>query len=470
VPRAAATTALPLLGLMLSPARPAAAQAPSPPSAPSPSAAPNPDLDRRVRELEETVRTLQDEIRRLRGDKPADPTAPTTPAPPARPAASAGADGFAIQSPDGDFRLRLRGLIHSDLRLFAGKNGDTGTSTFFMRRVRPIFEGTLYRNIDFRLMPDFGEGRTTLQDAYIDLRFRPEASLRFGKARVPLSLERLQSSADIQFVERSIANNLAPIRDVGVQVFGDVANGTVNYVLGIYNGVPDGTSGDADTNDDKDVVARVFAQPFLNRAGSPLQGLGVGVAVTHGRQTEPLSGVTFRTGARSPFFRYDPATAADGDHTRFAPQFFFYSGPFGLLGEYISSEQRVRQAQTVETLTHNAFTLQASYLLSGEAASYRSPVPRRPYDPATGGAGAFEIAARYARFRADGDTFRLGLANPATAAEEVDAYTFGLNWYLNRSVRAQFNYERTDFGRDLQFGPDTRDHEDVVLTRLQIGF
>ncbi len=81
------------------------------------------------------------------------------------------------------------------------------------------------------------------------------------------------------------------------------------------------------------------------------------------------------------------------------------------------------------------------------------------------------MAARYAQFRADGDTFRLGFADPTAAGQNVEAYTLGLNWYLNRFVKAQLNYERTDFGRGLRFGSaDTRDHEDVLLSRFQIGF
>jgi hypothetical protein len=78
--------------------------------------------------------------------------------------------------------------------------------------------------------------------------------------------------------------------------------------------------------------------------------------------------------------------------------------------------------------------------------------------------------ARYGQFRADEDAFRLGFADAAVAGSDVDAYTIGLSWYLNRFVKAQFNYERTDFGRGLRFGSDTREHEDVLLSRFQIGF
>ena len=48
---------------------------------------------------------------------------------------------------------------------------EQGADTFVLRRVRPILEGTLFKNFDVRLTPDFGGGTTVLQDAYVDLRF-----------------------------------------------------------------------------------------------------------------------------------------------------------------------------------------------------------------------------------------------------------------------------------------------------------
>lgn len=96
--------------------------------------------------------------------------------------------------------------------------------------------------------------------------------------------------------------------------------------------------------------------------------------------------------------------------------------------------------------------------------------PARPFDPAKHQWGALELAARYSQVTVDPDAFRRGLADPAVSASDAKAYTVGLNWYLNRSVKAQFNWERTDFDRSLKFGADKRDHEDVFLTRFQIAF
>ncbi|QMT60733.1 hypothetical protein [Legionella sp. PC997] len=40
---------------------------------------------------------------------------------------------------------------------------------FWMRRVRPIFNGTFWKYNDFLFTPDFGQGQTRVFDAIIDL-------------------------------------------------------------------------------------------------------------------------------------------------------------------------------------------------------------------------------------------------------------------------------------------------------------
>ncbi len=97
---------------------------------------------------------------------------------PARSQAAAGRDGFSLRSADGNFQLRVRGYVQADYRGFLDDDERPATDTFILRRVRPIFEGTLYKIFDFRLMPDFGGGQTVLQDAYLEGRFSPRLMTR----------------------------------------------------------------------------------------------------------------------------------------------------------------------------------------------------------------------------------------------------------------------------------------------------
>lgn len=447
----------------------------APPDSPMPQATPPADLDARVKELEETVRQLREQIQQLQqAPRPTvDPVqiqkAVDDRLKQQKPVASA-QNGFTLQSPDGDFNLRIGGLFHSSSRWFPANGGDTGANSLYLRRVRPILEGTVYKNIGFRIIPDFGLGNTVLQDAHLDLKYWRQAQLRLGKFKEPVSLERLQSAADVQFVERSIANNLAPNRDVGAQLYGELPNGTVGYQFGVFNGVNDGGSSDGDNDDGKDLAARIFLQPFRNKIGSAAQGLGFGVAGSWGRQKDPLSALQYRTAGRSPFFRYDQTAVGNGNRRRIVPQFYYYVGPFGLMGEHIDSKQAVRKGATRADLTNTAWFVQASYLLTGEKAGYRNPSPARAFDPSKHQWGAWELAARYARVNVDKDAFRLGFADPAASASDARAITLGLNWYLNRALKAQFNWERTDFNRRINFGTDQRDHEDVLLTQFQLAF
>src|SRR5438876_1774281 len=131
------------------------------------------------------------------------------------PAVDAGRDGFALRSADRGFQVKVNGYMQIDGRFYVSPR-QVDTSTFLLRRIRPILQGTIYKNLEFRIMPDFGLGQFVLQEAYGDLRFWPKASLRFGKYKGPFGLERLQSAADLTFIDRSLPTNLAPNRDVGV--------------------------------------------------------------------------------------------------------------------------------------------------------------------------------------------------------------------------------------------------------------
>lgn len=210
------------------------------------------DFEQRIRDLERKLERLE----RLQGEGAAPAAAPAAEPPideervkaiaqdeikKTRPLAG-WKDGFYLESRDGDFKLKLRGLIQADARWFPNASGDDGTSAFFLRRVRPTFEGTVYKYFDYKIMPDFGGSGSTsispsLQDAYVDIKYFPYARFRAGKYKTPFSLERLQSGANLIFIERSLAQNIPPNRDVGFMLHGDpFSNGVLCYELGLFNG------------------------------------------------------------------------------------------------------------------------------------------------------------------------------------------------------------------------------------------
>ncbi|MEA2722590.1 MAG: phosphate-selective porin OprO and OprP, partial [Gemmatimonadales bacterium] len=406
-------------------------------------------LEARLDQLDQELRILK-RLRELALDSAAN-------APKDKPGAGAGKDGFSLKTADGKFALRLRGLIQTDARFFVSDSGNTAVDNFFVRRARVILEGTLWKYLEFRLQPDFGQGQTVLFDAYSDIKLGPALAIRVGKFKPPIGLERLQSASDIVFAERALATNLVPNRDIGLQLSGEVASGVVSYQAGVFNGVPDLGNGDADVHDAKDFAGRLFLQPF--RRGR-LQGLGFGVAGSTGieRGTTLAPALpSYRTPGQQVFFRYRSdgtapnTTLADGNRRRLVPQAYFYTGPLGLIGEYAFSWQEVRRTTTTATLEHTSWQITGSFFVTGEKASFKSAAPKHPFDPGSHAVGALEFAARYSRLSVDDAAFPL-YANPAVSAPKAKAWAVGANWYLARAIKVVVDYERTTFAGGAAVG------------------
>lgn len=378
--------------------------------------------------------------------------------------------GFQITSPDKtSFKLRIRGYVHADSRTFVSDATTTSRETFALRRARLVFEGTLFENVDFRVMPDFAGSAVTLQDAYLNLRYFPLAQVQAGQFKAPFGLERLQSATALTFIERGFPTQLAPNRDLGVMLAGDFHEGLLTYQLAAMNGVTDGSSAASDSDNAKDVVARVFTQPFLETPWTPLQGFGLGGAVTFGHQKRATT--TYKTNGQDTFFKYATGVTEQGDRLRFGPQATYYWGPFGALFEWTRSEvDLVNTLGATQQADVTAWQIAGSYVLTGESAGFKGVVPRAPFRPSDGTWGALEFAARYHTLAVDDDVFASGFASLAASAREARAWTVGTNWYLNPFVKISLNYERTRFdGGGGVVGLDRAD-EDLLLTRFQLAY
>lgn len=425
------------------------------------------DVEKRLEEVEQKLRLLERQ-REVEQEVSAGKT---------KDAAIAGKDGFFVKSADGAFVLKFRGLLHSDGRFWGDDQAKPATDTFYLRRVRPILEGTVGKSFDFRITPDFGEGKTVLQDAYADWRFAPSFKLRTGKFKTPFGLERLQSASDIVFVERSLPTNLVPNRDVGIMVHGDVLEGVFSYAAGAFNGVVDGGSADADTNDGKEAAARVFFLPFKRASVLSLQNLGIGVAATYGtnRGVPASSGLpSYKTPGQQTFFSFlSDGTAAgtavaDGRRYRLSPQAYWYVWRIGALAEYVQSHQEVERGASREDFKNTAWQMTTTFVLTDDRPSYKGVAPKRPFDPKAHAWGAFEIVARAGRLEVDENAFP-AFANPASSAREAREWGAGLNWYLNRNVKLVLDYASTRFKGGAAAGGD-REDEKVLFNRLQIAF
>jgi len=82
--------------------------------------------------------------------------------------------------------------------------------------------------------------------------------------------------------------------------------------------------------------------------------------------------------------------------------------------------------------------------------------------------------ARYAELDIEDDAFPL-FANPATSASAAQAWSAGLNWYLNKNMLVKLSYSRTTFTGGGGAGAPapatvTRQPENVLFTRVQLAF
>ncbi len=429
------------------------------------------------------------------------------------PALTLGEKGLAVSTPDGTFELVLRGLVQFDGRFWFADNGDDNSDSLLLRRARVNIEGAVYKNFYYRLLQEFAGPTATLLDGYGEWRQFPFARPGFGKMKTPLGLEFAASAADLGFIERGLPRNLIPNRDYGVTLTGDLFGERVSYTIGAFNGVPDlANTGGADNNDDKDFVGRLFALPCKTHYG-PLQGLGVGISGSYGKEKFSLSSnaVTpalgsYVTPAQQRFFRYHSTgtstnvvaadgktvtvplstalantTVADGTRYRVMPMAYWYWRQFGLLGEYVESAQEVALNARRDTLANDAWQLQGYWVLSGEDASYRGVKPARNFDPLSGGGGAWELVARFSDLKIDKDAFRgvsaagagTAFADPRQSAQRATAWALGVNWYLNRNFKLNLNYENTWFnggGGGSARAPLDRETERVLLTRFQIAY
>ena len=394
------------------------------------------------------------------------------------PTVAAGKEGFYIRSGDNAYSIRIGGNIQFDTRWYPDKTTPIGGTTdqFLMRKVRPVLEGVFYDKIAFRIMPDFGQGSTVLQDAYIEYRHNKAVNIRAGKYKPPIGLERLQADAETEFVERSLPTNLVPNRDIGIQLGGSALGDTISYQTGVFNGNIDNSTVDADTNDQKDYLARVFAEPFRN-GESLLKGLGVGISYGYGVQQGNVATPNlpnYRTVGQQSFFSYLGGAFADGERQRVSPQFYYFNGPLGLLGEYVASEQKVTRATNLQReIGSDAWQISGYWVITGEDASFRNPTPRRPYAIGGPGWGAVELVVRYAEQSIDDDAFAgapgTRLADPSASARKARNPGIGVNWYFSRNFKIQVNYDETTFDGGATGGRD-KPEEKAIFTRFQANF
>ncbi len=437
------------------------------------------DLEQRIREIDAKLEELKASQPPAELPRP-DPAA--TSGEPTNPRITAGwEDGFVIRSTDERFHLRITGQVQTDYRGYLDDGDRVDIDSFTVRRARLGIEANVLKYYEFRFLPDFGVGQARIQDAFFNLHYWDAFQVEAGKFKQPFSYEQLIQDRFVPFMERSLIDQLGPARDVGLMLHGQkVLGDRLDWGLAVSNGEREG---DTDTNDYKDAVFRLAVRPFAQCEDMPfIQRLQLGFAVTTGVQQESMSSFQLRTPAGVPFFRFLDNVRADGLRNRWSPEIAYFFGGFGFAAQYFKQTQEFRApgGGAVVDVPFEGFYFMATWLITGEQRTTYSQAidPLRPFDPRPGnfGVGAWELVGRVSRLRLGSAVFAQGsqrLADPARYTDGATEMTLGINWYLNKWVRTQFNWERAWFDQPVRLGPtraNSYSTEDTLMARLQIMF
>jgi phosphate-selective porin OprO/OprP len=378
-------------------------------------------------------------------------------------------DGLWFSTSDGSTHLQVHGYAQADNRMFSSNTHGQELDTFLFRRIRPLFEGTLFNQVDFRFMPDFGQYNPQIQEAYLELKTLPFAKLRVGKFKEPIGLEVLRQDRDLSFTERSMTSDLLPLRYLGAQLSGSVLGKSITYEGGYFQGSSDGSNAVfTQWTRGNEGVGRVFLQPFATTSLSALKNFGFGVAGSAGAQHGTIAGL--KTMGQTTFFKYSSGAVADGQHNRLSPQAYYYAGPFGAIAEYAISSQDVLNKGKIGRIRNEGWEAQGSVMLTGDKNSYAGFHPRNGFEPQHGfrHLGAVELAFRFSQVGIDPEAFPL-FASAKTSAQRARAIGIGLNWHLNRYVKLMTDYEHTTFRMAT---PTTTPlhNENVLVSRIQLAF
>lgn len=434
-------------------------------------------------------------------------------------------DGILFESGDKKHSMALTGRVHFDYRDVSGyeESNDPDTTTlsdqFEVRRARIGVKGKFYEHIGYEFVTNMVNSTTNDVDtAWVNLGWWKGAQFQFGRFKQPMSLEELTSSNNIPYAERSFVNALVPTKKLGAMIHGEPVEGLV-YGLSVFqNGF-----NEADNEDDGKFVGGRVAANIAKLASWKDSVLHVGVSGYDGEwSTKPTTTsqnstsattrstiMSFRTEGRglSNIFRAqisgDNAVATPGgtatnnasiEQSAFGVELAGSYGPFRLQGEYVKADFDAEYFQAAGNAANaavegdvDAWYVGATWMMTGETyadfykgGAWGGVKPKTPFNLESGkGKGAWELALRYSKFDASdlADSIATsttnGTGSRAQGTPEADAYTIGLNWYLNNNLRFMLDYVHTDYDQEfspIDSGLPAEDSEKAIVLRGQFAF
>ena len=145
-------------------------------------------------------------------------------------------------------------------------------------------------------------------------------------------------------------------------------------------------------------------------------------------------------------------------------------GPFGLYGEYVKTKEEREGLGTggsnLADVDGRGWYVAGTWLLTGEEKVHgKAPKVKNNFDPRTGGFGALELTARFAKLDFDSDD-----PLPSPGENGVDALTVGFNWYLTPNARLMFNWVNNWYDNKQMTPIKGDDSSWEITSRLALWF
>ncbi|HPU96908.1 MAG TPA: porin [Candidatus Hydrogenedentes bacterium] len=391
-------------------------------------------------------------------------------------------DGLRLESPDGQFKLKLGGRLFMDfvwfdqdetLKQALGDEQDGGQ----IRMGRIDLSGTMYEDVYYRLEYELAgnNGPNGFTDTYIGYTGIPGiSSVQVGHFKEPFSLEEITSDLYTSFMERALPVSIAPARNLGIMASGawlrEPKHERLFAQAGLFRETDNWPSAnDLDETRGWSFTARAAGLPWYADKGRYLLHLGasysrrdIDSATVNPYRFQPrpetaLSLFRYLNSEGFAGFRLQDARAEDAD--QYGLEAAVVLGPVSAQAEYLLADVNSTFAGDLRFDGWYAFL---SWFLTGENRSYSHKdgtfgrlIPRQNFAWGKGW-GAWEVLARYSTLDLDAGIVRGG---------SQDNLTLGLNWYWNPSTRLMLNYTYADVRHDLYEG-----NMGIVQTRLQVDF
>ena len=347
------------------------------------------------------------------------------------------------------------------------------------RRARLAATGDVWDNVNYMLEMDFAfAGRPTFMDVWMQVQDVAGGDVRIGQFRHPFGMDGLTSVKELTFLERGLPFAFLPFRQIGAMYSTFTEDEDLTWAISGFRFPTDSFGGNVGDNGGYGLATRLTTLLIDNGDDGVLH---LGGGYSFGDPANDL--VRYRN--QPEFFVAETGGAGlvpVGVPTNVPP--FVDTGMisasnFNLLNAELGMSQGSFHAQSEvflamvdqiggPSLTFPGAYAHAGYILTGESRPYNRKagvfgrvVPKEPFGRC--GGGAWEVAGRWSYIDLNDANIQGGRLNDLT---------LGLNWYLNKYTKFQFNYIHAFLDRSSAIpGPVISDsNADIIAFRAQVDF